>query len=163
MKVRTWTTGIAAAAAVATLAVGAPLAQAEVPSTDIGSTLESDHFRVTAKSVSGGDVLRFADLEVCATDVAPGERVRVSWAPWELVDVDGNRYRAGAHEGGSDEADYPYGDGAPENGTLATERFLADGECATGAVSFAVPQEAHSKTLLYENGYGETLAFRLDS
>lgn len=160
-----WKSLAATGLAAGVLAATAPLASATVPptpSTDPGLPLETPHFRVTMHRTTYHDNLAHADVTVCAK-LATGEpRVRVSWDPWSLTNVHGQTFKAGMYEGGSDD-EFPYGDGAPKNGKVSTERYLADGECATGTVGFAAPQEVQPKSVVYSNGYGEALVWHLDS
>ncbi|MFX4271857.1 hypothetical protein ACQBAR_16500 [Propionibacteriaceae bacterium Y1685] len=156
------TAGIAAAAALAVSALVPAAAQAnDTQTTDIGGTIETGSFTVTAENPRKVDNLKTVDVTTCATNVPEGERVRVSWDPWTLTNVDHDQFKAGQYEGGTDATNYPYGDNAAENGENATERYLANGECATGTIGFA--DDGFTKELVYQNGYGETGVWRLDS
>lgn len=157
-------TALAGGAAVASLAATPALAQ-DVPSTDPTdpNPLSLGHFdvKVAPGAQAPQDSLAHYEVTTCAKNLAPGEKVRVSWDPWKMVNVDGHEFAAGAYEGGNTDDDYPYADGAAHNGANDTERFLGNGECATGQIGFA--PDGFTTAVVYQNGYGEKAVWRLDS
>lgn len=155
-------TALAGGVAVASLAATPALAQ-DVPTTDPTdpNPVSLGHFDVKVTMAGTADNLKHIEVSTCAKNLAPGEKVRVSWDPWSVENATGQTFDAGAYEGGSDQDDYPYGDGAANNGSHDNERFLGNGECATGSLAFA--PEGFTTAIVYQNGYGEKAVWRLDS
>lgn len=168
MTAKTLKKSLAAVAAVGAIAGGslatATPAHAEFPTSHGAGTLESPTFRVTVKERSHADNLSFQEVEVCSKAPAGSEPLRTSWEPWRIA-KDGEEIQAGSYEGGSDKNTYPYGDtnGRPPGGGVSTERYLAPGECATGKLSWTDEQAQGSQAIVYRNGLGEILVWRLDS
>ncbi|MDN5727093.1 MAG: hypothetical protein L0G99_14355 [Propionibacteriales bacterium] len=153
---------IAASAALATGALAPVAAHAnDTSTTDIGGTIETPNFTMTAENPRKVDNLKIVDVTTCATNVQPGEPVRVSWDSWTLTNVDGESVRAGAYEGGTDATDYPYGDNATRNGEDDNARYLSDGECATGAIGFS--DEGFTKELAFNSSPDDSATWRFDS
>lgn len=165
MTTTKWKTLLATGAAAGALAFTAvtPMAQADdTQYADYTGTLESPHFTVTVHDVERtGAQGQFmdADITVCARNVPDGKRTRVSTDPWTVVHLDGSEHPAGEVE--SARTSYPTGRHNPDGPTIQ-EKYLADGECASGVITFVAPEE-YPKAIVYENSYGETLVWRYDS
>lgn len=155
---------VAAGVTAAALGTTPALAQ-DVPTTDPTdpNPVSLGHFdvKVAPGADAPQDSLAHYEVTTCAKNLAAGEKVRVSWDPWTMVNVDGQEFAAGAYEGGNTADDYPYADGAEHNGANDTERFIGNGECATGQIAFA--PEGFPTAIVYANGYGEKAIWRLDN
>lgn len=129
----------------------------------LGTTAHMDNFDVTVHSFEFEDNLAMVDATVCAKNVAPGETVRVSWDAWSVRDQEGGEYEAGDYEGGSTKTDYPYGNAEAPSADegYASERQLADGECATGRIGFDPHPDAQMSTVQYESALGDYAEWRL--
>lgn len=162
MTAKTLKTLFAAGLTAGLIATAAPAAHAETHAINGPGTQETSHFRVTAEWTGVKDNLATAAVEVCAKVPAGDPDVRVSWDPWSMNYVNDAVHRAGAYEGGTDVADFPYGDGAPLDNPVRTVRYLHDGECARGTIAFTREPGSMARTVVYHNGYDETLIWGLD-
>lgn len=138
------------------LALGGALAPARAAGTpehqytDGTGTLETPHFRVSLTDVQDFNHSEtHMRVEVCATDVAPGETVRVSRDPWTFHQVGEGPQKP------RPDSTFPAGMNGP------AEVQLAQGQCASGDLH--VKQHGQRKALEYVNGYGESATFRFDS
>lgn len=153
---RTAATTLATTALAGALALGGAMAPAhaagtpEHPYTDGTGTLETPHFRVSLTDIQDyNHADTILSVEVCATNVAPGQTVRVSRDPWSF------------HQVGED-AQKPWRDSTfPAGLNGPAEVQLAQGECASGDLH--VKQHSQRTAVQYANGYGETATFRFDS
>ena len=153
MSARRTLTALAASATlgIAALGTGIGASNAAAGDTEVGDTVEMENFTVTVgEPWADGGILR-SDLTVCATNVPDGETVRVSWDVWTLVGPDGTHHPAGGFGMMDDLPDYPYGDtGNPEN---TQERWLANGECATGDIGWFEVEGANA--IAYNSSLGD--------
>ena len=102
-----------------------------------------------------------ADVTVCAKNVAPGERVRVSWDAWSLATKTDTIKPSDDHDmiyGPT----YPHGNLPPEAPPPAdpSERYLADGECAEGNLRVFTDGERPG-WLSYESSLGDSAQWQI--
>ena len=110
-----------------------------------------ENFDVSADHVESTRTASTFSVQVCATNVAPGETVRVSWDAWELGFTDGTTESPVDQFGYEQHSTYPVeGDGY--------EAFLAQGECATGDLVFPVTARVPDG-LTYTSSLGDEATF----
>ncbi|GAA1710996.1 hypothetical protein FB460_2498 [Propioniferax innocua] len=139
-------------------------AHADTIHTDMSSPkVEMEKFDVTLLDVRPSEYNgTFIEVLVCANDVPPGEKMRVSWDPWN-VSSDEAIFSPSSTEGPSGPT-YPwaYVDAQQIPPDSYGERYLVDGECAEGTLLFHT-DGAEPTAVFYENAFGERAIWRLDS